>query len=728
MAKFEHQTVCRVCHALCDILVSVEDGRATRVVGNKNNPMIFGYTCKKGRALPEQHYSPDRILHCQKLQADGRHADIYSEDALDEIAEKLQQVIRDHGARAIAVYCGSMTSSQFATGNYLATSFFKQIGSPMYFGPSSIDQPGKPLAQAMHGRWGGGAVEFDDTDSCLMVGANTALSKLAFIPPFNPEKRLRDAKARGLRLIVIDPRRSETAESADLHIQPIPGEDPTILAGIIRVLLEEDLCDAAFLDAETEGLEALRAAVAPFTPEYVSRRARIPVEQIPAAARLFAAGRAGRAGCGTGPNMASRGTLTEYLTLTLNTLVGSWRRAGDHISNPGVLLPPSEWRAQAPRPEKAYGFGAQLRVRGLGQSLAGMPTSALAEEILLEGEGQVRVLFNLGGNPMRAWPDQKRAHAAMQALELNVTCDRRMSLTARFAHYIIPPKLSFEVPYITRNKELLPWYGLPTFPVPYAQYAPAILPPPEGSDVIEEWELFYGLAQRMGLQLDLFGQPIDMVHKPTTDDLLEMAAKGSRIPLSEVKAQPGGRLFPGDDQYVQPKQDGWEHRLNIGYDEMLQELSEVAAEPILSHLGLEADEPFPFRLISRRMRDVYNSCGQEMEVLLAEHRYNPAFMNPQDMEQLGLSDGDVVEISNEYASIRGIVHAEDALRSGVVSMAHGWGGAPGDNEDPAVDGACTSRLVDATRWFDPRSGIPVMSALPVRVAKDDAKEAVRAGA
>jgi anaerobic selenocysteine-containing dehydrogenase len=721
MTKFQHQTICRFCHALCDMLVAVEDGRVTRVVGSKDNPMFFGYTCKKGRSLPEQHYSPARLLHCGKLQDDGRHADIPSERAFDEIAAKLKQIIRDHGPRAIALYSGSQTASQFWTGNYLANSFFEQIGSPMIFGPGSIDQPGKPLALAMHGNWGGGAIEFHDSDSCLLIGTNTAISKLGFIPLFNPEKRLRDEQARGLRLIVIDPRRSETAERADIHIQPIPGEDPTILAGIIRVLLEEKLHDAAFVEAEVEGLDSLRAAVAPFTPEYVSRRARIPAEQIIAAARLFAADRAGRAGCGTGPNMAARGTLTEYLTLVLNTLVGSWRRAGDLVANPGVLAPPIDWRAQAlKRPEKASGYGTRLRVRGLGESAAGLPTSALAEEILLEGEGQVRALFNLGGNPMASWPDQKRTHAAMQTLELSVTCDRKMSVTARFSHYVIPPKLTFEVPNTTRNHEMLPAYGLPSFPGPYAQYAPAIVAPPEGADVVEEWELFYGLAQRMGLQLDMLGQPVDMVNKPTTDDLLELASVGSRIPLSEVKAKPGGRLFLREELYVAPKAEGWGHRLDVGNAEMIDELTAVAAEPLLSHLGFEADEPFPFRLVSRRMRDVYNSCGQEVEVLLASYRYNPAFMNPQDMEELGISDGDVVTISNEYATIRGIARAEEALRPGVVSMAHGWGGAPGDNEDPAVDGACTSRLVDATRWFDPRSGIPVMSALPVRVTKEGA--------
>ena len=710
---FEHHSLCRFCHAACSILAEVKDGRVTRIVGNKDNPVYFGYTCKKGRTLPEQHYGPDRLVHCVKgPPGSGGHAPVGSEQALDEIAVQLQQIIRDHGPRAVALYSGSLTAWEYFVGGFVATSFFQQIGSPMVFGPHTIDQPGKPLALAIHGHWGGGQQEFHESDSWLLIGTNAAISKNGGIPAFNPEKRLRDEQARGLKLIVIDPRKSETACAADIHIQPVPGQDPTILAGLIRMILDEGLYDREFVNAETEGLGDLRKAVEQFTPEYVARRAQVPADQITAAARMFAAGRAGRAGCGTGPNMAPRGTLTEYLTLALNTLVGAWHRAGDKVTNPGVLLPSREWIAQAqPRPERVWGYGTRLRVRGLGESAAGMPTSALAEEILLEGEGQVRALFNLGGNPMRSFPDQQRTHAAMQALELGISCDMRMSLTAQFSHYVIPAKLTFEVPTTTLNFELLPDYGLPSFPAPYAQYAPAIVELPEGSDLLEEWEMFYGLAQRMGLQLDIFGQPIDMVNKPTTDDLLELASTGSRIPLSEVKAVPGGGLFPGEPVHVADRASDWPHRLAIGDTEMMAELRAVAEEPVAM-----PEDGETYRLVSRRMRDVYNSFGHTSEALLREYRVNPAFMNPADMAQLGLERGDEVIIANDYGEIRGIAEPDDALRPGVVSMAHGWGSFPGDpDEDPLVDGASTNRLVDATQSFDHRSGIPVMSAIPVRL-------------
>jgi anaerobic selenocysteine-containing dehydrogenase len=635
---------------------------------------------------------------------------------MDEIALRLQTIIREHGPRAVALYSGSMLAWEFLVNSFVANAFMAQIGSPRVFGPGSIDQPGKPLAIALHGNWEGGAQEFDESDSWLLVGTNAAISKNGGIPWANPEKRLRDEKRRGLKLIVIDPRRSETAEKADLHIQPIPGEDPTILAGIIRVILAEEIHNKRFVSEETQGLEALKAAVGPFTPEYVARRAGIPPEQVNAAARLFAAGRAGRAGCGTGPNMAPRGTLTEYLALVLNTLVGSWHKEGDRVTNPGVLRPRTVERAQArPRPERAWGYGEKLRVRGLGENASGMPTSALAEEILRDGEGQVRALLSFGGNPMRAWPDQLLTHAAMQKLDLSVSGDIKMSLTAELSDYVIAPKLSLETPSNTLNAELLPAYGLPSFPEPYAQYAPAIVAPPPGSDVIEEWEFFYGLARRMGLQLDIFGLPIDMANRPTTDDLLEMASTGSRIPLSVVKARPGGRIFDDETFVVLPREEGWQHRLEIGNVEMMAELGEVAGEPLSGDAGFEPGRAFSHRLVSRRMRDTYNSCGHEFPGLVAKYRYNPAFMNPDDMRKLDLATGDVVEISTDRATIRGIVEAEDAIRPGVISMSHGWGGAPGQDEDSA--GSATSRLIDAARWFEPRSGIPVMSALPVNVTK-----------
>jgi len=714
----ERITLCRFCGAFCPIRVTVEDGRATDVIGLKENELYAGYTCIKGRALPDQHNDPNRILHTLKRDDRGVHQRLGVEDAMDAIADQLSRLIAEHGPRSIALYSGTY-SYLYTAGAELGKSFMGAIHSKMLLDPSTMDQPGKPLSIGYHGRWEAGPQSFSDADVWMLVGTNPIVSRWGGIPHSNPAKQLHDAKKRGMKLIVVDPRKTDCAEKADVFLQPRPGEDPTILAGLVRVILEEDLGDADFLNAHVEGLEALREGVARFTPDYVAARADISEASLVEAARVFAGADRGMVSCGTGPNMARRGTLTEYLVLVLNSLCGRWVREGERITNPLVTLPAMPHKAQAqPRPEKVYGFGEKMRVRGLSQSLAGIPISAAADEILLEGEGQIRALIVLGGNPMAAWPDQLRTLSAMQALELSVTLDLTMSATAKLCHYIIAPKLSLESPAITQMHEMLGFYGVSHgYPAPYAQYAEKVVDPPEGSEVIEEWEFFYGLAQRMGLQLDIRGQKLDMNDKPTSDELIEMLCVGSRIPLDEVKKYPNGHVFDDPPVLASPREDDCRERLDVGSPEMMQELLDVRQEEFFEHAGYEATPTYSHRLISRRMHNFYNSSGQHIERLTREYSYNPAFMNPGDLEALGLESGEVVEIRSADGSIHGIVEAAPDVRRGVISMAHAWGGAPSEDGKLRTIGSNTGRLTSNSGRLDHRSGQPLMSAIPVNLQK-----------
>ena len=719
-----HDSFCRFCHASCAIKVTVENGKAVSVIGAKDNPVYHGYTCAKGRALPEQHDNPNRLLHTMKRGADGKHQPIPVEQAMDEIAARVSGIVREHGPRSVALYTGTY-SLPYPTGSPMAAAWLSAIGSPMHFTSATIDQPGKMIAPALHGTWGGGAYHFDAADVWMLLGANPTISKSIGIPCMNPGKRLHDAIKRGLELIVVDPRRSEAARVATVHLQPKPGEDPTILAGMIRVILAEGLTDDEFLGAHTRGLDALRAAVEPFTVDYVARRAGVAAEDVTRAARIFAAKRNGGANVGTGPNMARRGNLTEYLTLALNTLTGHWRREGEQVPNPGVLMPPTRSKAQAYDPYPGWGFGESMRVRNLAGTAAGLPTAALADEILMPGDGQVKALFSLGGNPMAAWPDQDKTLAAMHALELNVTLDIKMSATARLADYVIAPTLSLEVPGMTLPTESLTPYAM-GYPEPYAQYSPAIVDPPEGSEVIEEWEFFYGLAQRMGLSLTIAAAyewgpdaeapaltEIDMENKPTNDELFAALTRGSRVPLDEVKKYPEGHVFDDAIATVEPGDPDAAGRMQLADATMIEELSEVAGEPI------DQDVDYAFRLVSRRLPDVHNSAGRDIPKLVRKYSYNPAFMNPEDLERLGLSAGDVVEITSSYSKILGVVEPEKEIRLGVVSMPHCFGDAPGGEQDKDVHtfGSNTGRLSSVDRDFDPYSGIPLMSAIPVNVER-----------
>jgi anaerobic selenocysteine-containing dehydrogenase len=440
-----HPSICRFCHAHCAILVDVEDGRAVRVRGDRENPIYHGYTCAKGRALPEQHSHPERLLRSQKRMRDGSHAPIEVERAIREVAERVQPLLDRHGSRSVALYTGTF-SFPYPAAAPLAIAWMDAIGSTMRFTSATIDQPGKMVAAALHGRWAGGAQPFEGADTWLLVGANPTVSKSIGIPCYNPAFHLHRALRRGMKLVVIDPRRSEVAKQAAVHLQGRPGEDPTILAGMLRVVLREGLGDLDFVRENARGLDELRAAVEPFSPDYVERRADVRRGDLLLAARTFARARRGQANAGTGPNMSGRGNLTEYLLLCLTTLCGRWLRAGERVPNPGALLPAARAKAQPVAPTAGWGFGERLRVRGLADTAAGLPTAALADEILLPGEGRVRALFCLGGNPMAAWPDQLKTDAAMRALDLLVTFDIKMSATAKLAHYVIAPRLSLEQP------------------------------------------------------------------------------------------------------------------------------------------------------------------------------------------------------------------------------------------------------------------------------------------
>jgi anaerobic selenocysteine-containing dehydrogenase len=396
-------------------------------------------------------------------------------------------------------------------------------------------------------------------------------------------------------------------------------------------------------------------------------------------------------------------------------------RAGEVLPNPFVLLPRRQARAQAEPPVPAWGYGEKLRVRGLtNMAGGGVPTAGLADEILLEGPGQVKALFSIGGNPMAAWPDQLKTRKAMDALDLNVTLDIKFSATAELADYVIAPKLSLETAATTQPIErlLLSMGVAPSYPEPYAQYAPPLVDPPAGSDVIEEWEFFYGLGQRLGLELRVDGVALDMKRKPSMDDLLAIMTRGSRIPLDEVEKYPHGHIFSDPSIRVEPKEPGCEERLDIGNPVMLAELQDVSQEVAVAGAAYYAEEgSFTHRLISRRMADVYNSSGRDIPRLTRKWKYNPAFMNPEDMGELTLDTGDLVEISSGHASILGIVEAAEDIRRGAISMAHAYGAGPEHDSQVMEIGSNTGRLSSVERYYDPYSGIPRMSAIPVNVRK-----------
>jgi anaerobic selenocysteine-containing dehydrogenase len=712
------KSYCRFCHALCGIEVDVQDGRVVEVRGDRENPYSQGFICVKGRQLPNQHNNSGRISGALKRRSDGTFESLSSEQAMDEVAEKLQRIIAEHGPRAVALYNGTKSWCNVAHG--LARSWLDGIGSPSYYTTVTIDQPLKVIAGALHGQWGGGHHDIQSSDVAIFVGSNPLRSFLQEnlkLPCSNANRHLGDLVKGGLQLIVIDPRRTESAQKAALHLQVRPGEDPTLLAGIVREILAENLHDAAFVAQHAEGLDALRAAVEPFTLDYVERRARVPAAQVAQAARLFGQAQRGGVVAGTGPNMAPHPLATELLICALNTLCGRYRQAGEVVGHAGVLGPAGQPRAQAISPYPFAGMMEKPRVRDLSSFFYQQPTPAMADEILTPGEGRIRALICHGGNPAVAFPDQPKVIRAMKDLDLLVCLDVVATPTVKLADYVFGCKLSLEKPDYTRHVE---WY----LSEPFAQYTPAVVEA-EG-DLIDEWEFFWGMAHRMRVPVSLGrqpfgppvpGQPVNIDIKPTTDELMDLEASDARILLDEVRPHPSGALFEQARAIIEPADPATAGRFSLAPPELVQELAQVRAEPLTDGAGYAPGETFTHRLIARRMLQVFNSTGSDLEGLNRSGPGNPAFMNPEEMKRLGIVSGKPVEIQSSYGRIRAIAKAESDIPEGVISISHSWGDLPEleDVDANPQSGACTNRLVADDRDYEPLVGMCRMSAIPVNV-------------
>ncbi|MAE93082.1 MAG: oxidoreductase [Deltaproteobacteria bacterium] len=707
------KSFCRFCHVFCGVEVDVDGDRVIAVRGDRENAVTEGYTCQKGRAEVERIYHPDRVLMPQK-RTNGGMTSIPPERALDEIAEKLLAIIEEHGPGAVAVYNGCGAHRTSTGGPWFVRKWLDAIGSPGLYTSLTIDSPS--LFLAMHRFFGCPVAvtlfDIDHAEVAMLVGTNPTASHLMTIPQSNPSKRLNEAQRRGMKLIVVDPRRSDAARRADIHLQLKPGEDATLLAGIIKVILDRELYDADYVAECVSGIDELQAALRDFDLEYVARRTQVPAARIEEAAEAFARARTGGAQSGTGLHMARHQCLTTQLVMTLNGLCGRYDRKGGICRNRGVLgfeIPANIGPAPLP-----HFSGPVSRIRGIRGtfSLIGMceemPTNTLTDEILTPGEGQIRALIVNGGNPALVFSDEAATLRALRELDLLVVNDLFMSATAQFADYVLPVKHPFERADVPRLMD-------GTYPFPFSQYSPPLVPAPEGT--LEEWEIFWELATRLGSDLQLPG--IDMATKPTADELLDALHGNSRIPLDEVRKYPGGHVW-GERELTWggmiPNAIGHDDRkMAAGHPEVLAELREVRAEPLLEGGGYEVGQEFGFRMITYRMKEAYCSTGYNLPSLRARRSTNPVLMNPRSMESLGVGDGDIVVVESSFGRVEGVVEGTEDLAAGVIALAHGWGD-PSDKRGVREKGCNVQRLIPAHEHYDPITGLALQSAVPVNVS------------
>lgn len=704
------KSFCRFCHVFCGVEVDVEDGRVLAVRGDRDNPVSRGYTCPKGRAEPERIHHPDRVRAPRKRTAGGWR-ELPPEEALDEVALRLRAIIDEHGPDAVAVYTGCGGHRTAAGGPWFVQRFMRALGSKSLYTSFTIDSPSLAIAG---NRFFGGPVQttlldVDRSECILFVGTNPIASHQLSMPQSNPTARLQAARKRGAKLIVLDPRRSDCARRADYHLQLRPGEDATVLAGMLKVVLDHGLQDHDYCAKYVSGVEQLHEAVSGFDLDYVERRAGVPGRLVEAAAVAFAEARTGGGQSGTGMHMAPHHNLATHLVMALNGICGRYDREGGLNRNEGPLqrgLDPTMGPIRFPEPPVS-----RIRdipaLNGLFGAYFEMPTNTLTDEILTPGEGRIRALIVNGGNPALVLSEEETTREALESLDLLVVNDLFESATGALADYLLPVKHPFERPDLPKLMD-------GSYPFPFSQYTPALVEGPEGC--LEEWQIFWELGRRLDLPLRI-GR-FDVHDAPSSDAMLEEQYRHARIPVEEIKRHPSGKVF-GDPHTmaggVIPRMIGHpDGRMAAGHPEVLRELAEVMAEPVPAAGGYGDDDRFRFRMITYRMKEVYCTQGHNLPSLRSKRPYNPALLHPDVMRELGLEDGDAVVVESEVGRVEAVAEASRDLRPDVIALAFGWGNPaePGEVRDK---GCNVQRLIVDHEAYDPSSGLARQSGIPVNV-------------
>ncbi|ALS12408.1 molybdopterin oxidoreductase family protein [Pseudomonas aeruginosa] len=699
MSKTLHYRACHLCEAICGLAIETEsdEGGVPRIRSIKGDPQDSfsrGHVCPKAVALQDIQDDPDRLR--QPLRRVGSEwQPIGWDEAFALVASRLGEIRERHGNDAVAVYQGNPSVHNYGLMTH-SNYFLGLLKTRNRFSATSVDQlPHHLVSQQMYGH---GLLipipDIDHTDFMLVLGGNPLASNGSIMTVPDVEKRLKALKARGGRLVVVDPRRSETAAIADRHLFIRPGQDAALLLGILNTLFEEHLGRPTPLPVD--GLERVREAVAVFDAESMSVRCGVPAESIRQLARDFAA--AERAVCygRMGVSTQAFGTLCQWLVQLINLVTGNLDRVGGALcTSPALDLVAStsgghfdRWRS---------------RVSGLPEYGGELPVAALAEEILGEGEGQVRALVTVAGNPVLSTPNGRRLEQALDGLEFMLSIDLYINETTRYADLILPPTAPLEHDHYDTTFNVFAVRNV-------TRFNEAVLPRPEGA--LHDWEIFVGLARafaaRNGLELKPTLEPQQMI-----DLGLRAGAYGDRsehrLSLATLREHPHGIDLGPLRPNLAPRLKTVGQRIQAAPPLFVDDLQRFAAQPLPASDQL--------LLIGRRHVRSNNSWMHNYHRLVKGKPRHQLLMHPRDLEGRGLVDGQRVRVRSRVGSVEVEVAASSEMMPGVVSLPHGWGHArPGVQLAiaRAQAGASANDLTDE-RHLDLLSGNAALNGLPVEV-------------
>jgi anaerobic selenocysteine-containing dehydrogenase len=728
--------ICPLCEATCGLVLSIDDGRISGARGDRDDVFSHGFICPKGASFAELDNDPDRLIQ-PMVRRDGELVETTWEDAFAAVAEGLGRVIADTGGSSVGVYLGNPNAHTIAGALY-GPAVIRALGTRAIFSASTLDQMPKHIACGyLYGNPLAFTVpDLDRTDYLVIIGANPLVSNGSLATAADFGGRLKALRRRGGQLVVLDPNRTRTAEMADRHLAVRPGTDGALLFAIVHVLFDEGLVDLGRLAEHVVGVEQVRAAAADFGPETVAGHCGVSAQEIRTLAREIAAARTAAVYGRIGTSTVDFGTITSWLVDVVNILTGN-------LDGPGGVMFASSPIAAAPRPARpGRGFTTgrwHSRVSGHPEALSELPTIAMPEEIETPGDGQIRAVITIAGNPVLSAPDGPRLSEALETVDFMLSVDPYLNETTRHADVILPPPPPSRAAHldialsgaVVRNN---------------ARYSPPALPLADGRP--DECEILARVALiALGLGTDAdpalvddqvitatLAREVADPHSPVADrSAEELTAMLPDGPGYERRLDMMLRLGPFGDAFG-TKPEGLNlarlkdnpHGIDLGaltsrIPEILRTPSgmvELAPETILAdvpRLLASLDSEDGFLLIGRRHLRSNNSWMHNLPALSGGSNRCTLQIHPDDASRLGVTD--LAVVTGPGGKLEVPVEITDAIRPGVVSLPHGWGhSAPGTRMSVAAGhpGVNVNSLFDDS-LMDPLSGTAVLNGVPVEV-------------
>jgi anaerobic selenocysteine-containing dehydrogenase len=725
-----HYRTCPLCEAMCGLEIQTNGDRVTRIRGDRDDVWSKGYLCPKGAALGQLHHDPDRLR--APLVRDGDEwREVGWDAAFARCDELLRPIVEQHGIAAVTAYIGNPAVHNYSLSRYTgAVAGLPRM--PVVWSAGTVDQWPKNLAcaQLFGNAWTIPVPDVPRTDLFVVMGANPHASQGSLLACPDLMGEIDRIRERGGRTIVVDPRRTGTAERADEWIPIVPGTDAAFLLAVVNVLDADHLVNLGCLDGRVRGVEEVLMAARPFTPEAVAGACGVPAARIHMLAHELASTERAVVYGRIGLCNQEFGTLASWAVDVVNVLTGHLDVVGGAMfPTPAIATISQTARRRGPVTTGRW----HTRVRKAPEVLGQAPISCLAEEIATPGEGRVRALITMAGNPVLSAPDAGRLEDALPMLDAMISVDNWLNETTRHAHVILPGLSPFEQPHCD---EALWGFAVRSG----VRWSPAIFP---RDDRPAEWEILIRLGAILA------GTPAAEVDVAALDDVL-FAERAARHGVSAADVLDHTDLR-GPDRIadltirMSPWGDGYgarpggltlaglaaEHPHGVDFGPMVPRIDEVlrtaSGDVELAHDNILGDIPRLVAridrpseglvLIGRRHVRSNNSWMHNVDVLVKGRPRCTLLVHPSDAARLGLADGDAARVTSEAGSLEADVQVSDEIRPGVVSLPHGWGhDRPGTRLAVAREHAgVNTNLLAPGHLVDVPSGNAAVNGIPVEV-------------